>query len=236
MAAPAVASQPVLVELAGGEFLMGSDGHRPDERPAHAVRLRPFRAAERPVTNREYRLFVEATTAAAPRFWDEPDFSAPEQPVVGVSWLDAIAYAEWLSREIEIALRLPSEAEREFAARGGREGASWPWGDADPAALEALAAVAAIRAPHEPRDACRNAYGLYCLAENVHEWCADWYDRGYYARARADDPKGPPNGERRASRGGSWRHRVAFTRVSARSSLDPSFRYNDYGFRLFADA
>ena len=138
MAVPAVASQPALVELAGGEFLMGSDGHRPDERPAHLVHLGSFRAAERPVSNREYRLFVEATGAPAPRFWDQSDFGAPAQPVVGVSWLDAIAYADWLSGATELALRLPSEAEREFAARGGQEGAAWPWGDADPAALAAV--------------------------------------------------------------------------------------------------
>jgi formylglycine-generating enzyme required for sulfatase activity len=73
------------------------------------------------------------------------------------------------------------------------------------------------------------------MADNVHEWCSDWYDPEYYAVAPADQPSGPPAGARRASRGGSWRHQVKLTRLSARSSLDPSFRYNDYGFRVYAD-
>ena len=73
------------------------------------------------------------------------------------------------------------------------------------------------------------------MADNVHEWCSDWYDRSWYERSPSAAPTGPQSGQRRASRGGSWRHRVKFTRVSARSSLSPSYRYNDYGFRVYAD-
>ena len=90
--------------------------------------------------------------------------------------------------------------------------------------------------PHIPLDACRNGYGLYCMADNVHEWCSDWYDRNFYVGSPEHAPIGPASGVRRASRGGSWRHRIKFTRVSARSSLSPNYRYNDYGFRVYADA
>jgi formylglycine-generating enzyme required for sulfatase activity len=77
-----------------------------------------------------------------------------------------------------------------------------------------------------------NGYGLLDMGYNVHEWCSDWYDPGYYARSPLDDPRGPATGARRASRGGAWRHQIQVCRNAARSSLDPGFRYNDYGFRV----
>jgi formylglycine-generating enzyme required for sulfatase activity len=73
------------------------------------------------------------------------------------------------------------------------------------------------------------------MAENVHEWCSDWYSASYYAVSPAHSPPGPRTGDRRASRGGSWRHSVKFTRINARSSIPPAFRYNDYGFRVYSD-
>src|SRR4029453_7450563 len=76
-----------------------------------------------------------------------------------------------------------------------------------------------------------NGFGLHDISENVHEWCADWYDARYYADSPGETPPGPPAGSRRSSRGGSWRHQIKMTRVAARSSLPPSFRYSDYGFR-----
>jgi sulfatase modifying factor 1 len=72
------------------------------------------------------------------------------------------------------------------------------------------------------------------MTENVHEWCLDWYDAGYYAVSPTFAPTGPAAGRRKVSRGGAWRHSNKFTRVNARSSLDPSFRYSDFGFRVYA--
>jgi len=76
-----------------------------------------------------------------------------------------------------------------------------------------------------------NGFGLYGIAANVHEWCADWHDRAYYAVSPPLNPRGPESGVRRASRGGSWRHAITISRCAARSKIDPSFRYTDYGFR-----
>jgi len=215
---------------------MGDDAGRADERPAHAVGLAAFRAARRPVSNAEYAVFVAATGREPPPFLRDERFAAPGQPVVGVSWFDAVAYCRWLQAATGIPFRLPTEAEREHAARGGLADAAWPWGDEPPEALPSLAAIVRLEGPHPPGEECRNGYGLLCTADNVHEWCSDWYDAAYYARSPADAPAGPATGRRRASRGGSWRHQIKFNRIAARSSLDPSFHYNDYGFRVYADA
>ena len=225
-----------LITLPGGAFSMGADDRRRDERPAHPVTLAPFRAAEWPVSNDQYAAFVEQTDAPPPPFWSQQHFSIPDAPVVGISWYDAADYCEWLSDRTGIRFRLPTEAEREYAARAGLARADWPSPSPNWPDHATRASVAQAEHPHVPLEACRNAFGLYCMADNVHEWCSDWYDRNYYAISPSSAPTGPAAGSRRASRGGSWRHRIKFTRVSARSSLSPSYRYNDYGFRVYADA
>ena len=77
-----------------------------------------------------------------------------------------------------------------------------------------------------------NTYGLYNLGDNVHEWCVDWYDAGYYGYSPELNPRGPTSGSRKASRGGSWRHQIKVARTAARSSIPPGFKYADYGFRV----
>ena len=223
---------PQMVELPGGTFRMGNDSGRPDERPAHSVRLSPFAAAISPVTNAEYAAFVEAVGALPAPFLTEERFAAAEQPVVGISWFAAAAYCEWLSSESGLAFRLPTEAEREYAALGGLETGDWPWPGENSVFV---AAINGLDRPHAPAPECANGYGLRCMAENVHEWCSDWYDPAYYAVSPTENPAGPPAGKRKASRGGSWRHRDKTTRINARASLDPTFHYSDFGFRVYRD-
>lgn len=227
---------PELVAIPAGAFLMGNEAGRPDERPAHRVSLPAFQAGVRPVSNAQYRAFLAATGHEAPPFINDGRFCDPDQPVVGVSWHDAVAYCRWLAAETGIPFRLPTEAEREYASLGGLEAADWPWGYAAPESVAGLEAIARLGQPHVPSAVCRNGFGLLCMADNVHEWCSDWYDAVYYERSVTESPRGPATGNRRASRGGSWRHQIKFTRLSARSSLNPAFRYNDYGFRVYADA
>ena len=228
--------QPEFVTVPGGTFLMGKDDSRKDERPAHLVTIRSFAAAVAPVTNAQYAVFVAAAAIAPPPFLGEGRFAAAEQPVVGVNWFEAVAYCDWLgSRDggrYRRRYRLPTEAEREFAALGGLLGGDWPW-EGENAAFWTW--VSALDGPHAAAPECANNYGLRCMAENVHEWCGDWYATDYYAASPPQDPRGPDSGKRRASRGGSWRHREKLTRVNARSSLDPSFRYSDFGFRVYRD-
>ena len=211
---------------------MGCECGQENERPCHRVWVDGFGLGRFPVTNREYKTFVEENKALAPPFVSDPIFANAEQPVVGVSWDDAIAYCRWLSDRIGEEFRLPTEAEWERAARGGREGALYPWGDEAPwekhlAGCDPETGGPARVGVNEP-----NGFGIYDMSENVHEWCSDYYDYNYYHHSPERNPRGPSFGQRRASRGGSWRHRIKFSRCSARSSLPPSFKYADYGFRL----
>ena len=209
--------------LPGGAFLMGQKDGRDDERPVHRVTLAPFRLSRLPVTNADFAAFrpFEFTNAAL--------------PVTSVSWFQATEYCAWLSAQWGIGLRLPTEAEWEFAARGGLEQSRYPWGNAPP---ETRAGYAArwLRGPEPVGTAEPNAYGLFDLCENVHEWCSDWYVQDYYSESALENPQGPATGLRRASRGGAWRHHIKIARCAARSSLPPDFRYADYGFRVAADA
>jgi formylglycine-generating enzyme required for sulfatase activity len=224
---------PDLVLVPGGTFPMGKNGSRKDEQPAHRVSVAAFRAAVSPLTNAEYAAFLAETGGNPPPFLGEERFAAPEQPVVGINWFEATAYCEWLTARTGARCRLPTEAEREWAALGGPGSGDWPWhGEEHPLAAE----LSAMDRPHAPRPECANGYGLRCMAENVHEWCSDWYAGDYYAVSPVESPRGAGEGKRRASRGGSWRHSEKFTRINARSSLAPGFRYSDFGFRVYGDA
>ncbi len=233
-------ADPLLPDLRlvpAGACVMGDDAGRVDERPAHTVWTGDVLFARTPVTNAEYRRFLIATGHDPPRYWVDDRFNQPEQPVVAVSWFDAVAYCTWLSDAGGQRVRLPTEAEWEKAARGGRTAERFPWGD-DPAGWAADTALGEVRQelPYTVGQSVANGHDLLDMGYNVHEWCSDWYDPRYYAVSPAHDPRGPANGVRRSSRGGSWRHQVQVCRNAARSSLDPTYRYNDYGFRVVCDS
>lgn len=211
---------------------MGSGAGQPaqdDERPVHEVELDAFDCAVCPVTQAQYSAFLDATGHPAPREW--PGAIAVEDlPVAGVSWLDAQAYCRWRTEAGE-PMRLPTEAEWEYAARGGLAGALYPCGNAIPAWIPdggrgPLAGPWAVTLG-EP-----NGFGVLGIGANIHEWCADWHSQNYYLESPIRNPAGPASGVRRASRGGAWRHAVTMSRCAQRSKLDPSFRYTDYGFRV----
>jgi formylglycine-generating enzyme required for sulfatase activity len=207
------------VRVAAGPFVMGQpDGH-PGERPVHEVWVDAFEVATTPVTNAQWAAWLAAAGAPEPAFWRTPGFEAPDQPVVGVSWDEAATFAVWAGA------RLPTEAEWEKAARGGRAAARYPWGDTPPP-------PATFTAPPRVGSTPPNPLGLYDLAGVCHEWCADWYDERYYAVSPPRDPRGPAAGTRRVSRGGAWRHADPWSPVAHRSSLPPHLRYSDYGVRL----
>jgi sulfatase modifying factor 1 len=222
---------PITVPVPGGRFRMGSAAGRADEQPVRDVAVGAFALARTPVTRRQYAAFLATGVVALPPWWTHPAHADPDVPVVGVSWDDAVRYAEWLSATSGERWRLPHEAEWERAARGGRDAGRTAWGDdVPPGEIPA----GPIDGPWPAGRGTPNAYGLCDMGTIVHEWCADWYDAQWYARAGAE-VHGPATGERRASRGGSWRHRVRWSGPAARSSLPPAFRYEDYGFRVLRE-
>jgi formylglycine-generating enzyme required for sulfatase activity len=224
---------PVVLSVPGGGFRMGSDAGRPDEAPARRVFVSAFAIGRTPVTNSEFSAFLRRTGAPPPPWWGKPGFDAADQPVVGVSWHEAVGYAEWLGAEDGGRWRLPTEAEWERAARGGQADAATAWGDRLPAGEVPEGALAG---PWPVGRGTPNGFGLFDMGTIVHEWCADWYQADYYQAAPTDGPAGPAEGERRASRGGSWRHHVRWSSPASRSSLPPTFHYSDYGFRLVLEA
>ena len=196
----------------GGRFVMGADNLGDASQPPHPVRVSPFWLAETPVTNQQYRDFLEATQHPEPVLWRDRRFSAAEQPVVGVSWDDAVAFCAWLSKRCGRALALPSEAQWEFAARG-LDGRPYPWGPEPPDASRAVygldwqhgqpAAVGSVPGGRGP-------FGHLDLAGNVWEWCADvWDPEAYRRRAKQrGEPIDPivSSGDTsyRSLRGGGW--------------------------------
>lgn len=166
-----------------------------------------------------------------------------DHPVVHVSWNDALAYCVWAGRA------LPTEAQWEYAARGGLEAARYPWGDElepegkhmcnifqgvfpeENTAADGYASTAPVRS-YEP-----NGYGLWQMAGNVWEWCADWFLPRYYKRSALEDPTGPPFGEGRVIRGGSFLCHDSYChryRVAARSMNSPDSSSSHCGFRTVA--
>jgi sulfatase modifying factor 1 len=225
---------PILVSIPPGWFSMGSEVGQDNERPVHRVWIDEFQLAARQVTNADYTGFLRATGEPAPPFWGDLDFNDPLQPVVAVSWFEAVRYCDWLSTATCRRYRLPTEAEWERAARGGMEGYLFPWGNEPPHSLPNYN----TRWKGGPEPAAQyapNRYGLYDICENVHEWCSDWYQADYYPVSPACNPCGPESGTRRSSRGGSWRHHIKVSRCAARSSIPPEFQYADYGFRIACD-
>jgi formylglycine-generating enzyme required for sulfatase activity len=262
--------------LEGGAFLMGSNDSQSylAEEPPHRVTLKPFLAAAREVTVAEFRAFAEtsgyASTAersggawtlgddglfafAAGASWRDPGFpQGGDEPVVCVSWEDAVAYCDWLSllQGLEPAYsrsgeewscdwssrgyRLPTEAEWEFAARAGRAAKDkGPFGGV--AKAEAAGWVLGNSGGRTRAVGSKpaNANGLYDVCGNVFEWCWDRFGQDYYALSPPTDPRGPEIGQTRVLRGGSWASRPRNARSTQRYARAPDEPSSYVGFRLF---
>lgn len=214
-----------------GQFLMGSaDENAFDEGPVHRVYVAAFEMAQTPVTNHDYGIFLKKAKKEPSEWWENSAFNDPEQPVVGVNWHEAKEYCEWLSKKTGHNIRLPTEAEFEKAARGGLHGKKYPWGDEVSAGRYRIK-VGPLESPYKMKANPPNAYGLFDMVSNVHQWCLDGYDPNYYEESPERKPMGPVSFDRRAARGNSWKEDDLIATCAQRTSLAPYFRCDDFGFR-----
>jgi len=208
-----------------------------DELPVHNVCLSSFQISKYEVTNSQYKACVDAAVCSAPSnnssdsrtsYYGNTDYD--NYPVIYVNWNQASSYCAWVSG------RLPTEAEWEFAARGGLADKRHPWGDSDLTCTFG-ASNGAQYSSCSPNDTVSvgsfgsNGYGLYDMTGNVSEWIHDWYSSGYYSSSPTNDPQGPSSGSYRVIRGGDYGMFAAELRVSCRDYFDPVSSYHYFGFR-----
>lgn len=221
-----------LAYIPSGTFLMGSpeseegrDPARPRHETQHQVTLtKPFWMGTNQVTNAQYRCFVEATGHREPKYWDDSRYNLPNQPVLGVSWDDAVAYANWAG------MSLPTEAQWEYAARAGTRTCYWS-GDSE----SDLARVGWYTGNSDSimqavGEKPANPWGLHDVHGNAWEWTADWY--GDYPSSSQIDPTGPDSGSHRVIRGGSCFNIAKGNRVAGRGESVPFARGSYCGFRV----
>lgn len=227
-----------LVKIPGGTLMMGSpedEKGRDNDEALHEVIISSFFMGKYPVTNEQYYEFMlTQPDMREPRYWRNRNFNQPTQPVVGVSWENAMRFAKWSG------LRIPTEAEWEYACRAGT---TTPFHTGN-----CLSTDQANYDGNHPYSGCakgeyrektipvgslaKNDWGLYDMHGNVWEWCSDWYGEDYYEKSPASDPAGPASGSLRVLRGGGWYDGAGYCRSAFRNYDDPGFRYDDIGFRL----
>ena len=228
-----------MVLVKGGTFQMGED------KDAHQVTLSDFLIAKHQLTFEEYDAFCKATGRDLP---SDMGWSRGKRPVIKVNWFDAVDYCNWRSQREGLrevyqikqqqvspnwqanGYRLPTEAEWEYAARGGQQSQGFEYAGSNILDEVAWYDKNSGGKTHLVGEKKANELGLYDLSGNVWEWCWDWY--GDYPSKAIEDPKGPDTGTYRVRRGGSWRRNAIGARVAYRYNRNPDYRFNNVGFRL----
>ncbi len=206
-----------------------------NEIPQGKIFLDSFYITKFEITNKQYKRFLEDNPDyEKPAYWDNDNLNASEQPVVGVSWYDADAFCDWLSKKKKKNYRLPMEAEWEKAARA-TDGRAFPWGNKEPdikIVNFSLPYGKPMPVGYYPGGINRD-YKTMEMAGNIAEWCKDWYDENYYKNPKdTHNPEGPLSGREKVLRGGSFIDIAFFLRCTARSSYPPDTKKEFLGFRI----
>lgn len=248
---------PEMVLIEGGKQKIGQKdpdvhgkGNSVNEQPEHLVSIDSFYIGRTEVTVKQYYAFVKETRSHFPEWakvgsifniktGSDPKFRnsykglfSDDWPIVGVNWFDATAYCEWLSNKTGQKYRLPTEAEWEFAAKGGTFSQGYLYAGANMADDHAWYDANSFGHANETATAQPNEYELFDMSGNVSEWCSDWYSATYYQISPAKNPKGPATGTMKVIRGGSFSFDSFFLRTTARAFNPPDYISDDVGFRV----
>jgi formylglycine-generating enzyme len=241
-----------MVRVEGGTYKMGSkDSDKAadnDEQKEHDVTIKTFEISKFEVTVWEWKQYTKANKFKMPL---KPEWGWQDNyPINGITWEEAIAYCNWLSKKEKLqpvyskqgpnyvcnfkanGYRLPTEAEWEFAAKGGVKSKGYKFSGGNDANEVAWHKAISKNSPHTVGTKLPNELGLYDMSGNVWEWCWDWYNKDYYKIEKGDNPKGPEMGERKCVRGGSWDSQVNYLRPANRISTPPNKTHEFYGFRV----
>lgn len=224
-------TMPEIILVEGGSFHMG--GYvRDSEEPLHRVVLDTYYIGKYPITVGQYRAFCAITGKSMPTV-DNGWAGSEHVPVVNVTYGDAVYYCDWLSENYGRGWRLPTEAEWEYAARGGCRSKGYIYSGSDDLSVVGWFAGNANGRPVIVGRKQANELGIYDMSGNIWEWCKDWYDTEYYTSSPISNPQGPPSGTCRVLRGGAYDDIPLTCRVAHRSSHTPGTAHRiNSGFRV----
>lgn len=221
-------NEMILVD--GGEFKMGNIIGGKDEQPEHNVKINSFYIGKYEITVKQFRNFCKATTK------EMPDNNLPwidNHPMSYVSWYDGVNFCKWLSELTGYSFRLPTEAEWEYAAKGGRKDKGFKFAGSDNINNVAWYSLNSGGYSHvEVGKLSPNELGIYDITGNVWEWCSDWYGKNYYQISQVKNPQGLPSGLAKVARGGSWREQANSITKTFRFYMTPTASSNYMGFRV----
>ncbi len=215
---------PGMVFVPGGSFQMGSDDGEDDEKPVHTVQLDDFYIGKYEVTQKQWREVMGENPSSFQ--------GCDDCPVEQVSWNDVQEFIQKLNAQTGQNYRLPTEAEWEYAARGGQKSQGYQYAGSNNIDEVAWYDGNSGRKTHPVGQKRPNELGLYDMSGNVREWCSDWYGSDYYASSPEFNPRGPASGSSRVVRGGSWRYLSEVCRVAYRNNFLPEDGFNLLGLRL----
>ncbi len=222
--------KPEVVLVEGGTFRMGSNSGENDESPVHSVTLNTYSIGKYEVTVGQYKAFCNETGRSMP---EAPSWGWQDRhPMVSVTYNDAVAYCNWLGEKFGGDWRLPTEAEWEFAARGGNKSKGYTYAGANDLETVAWFVDNAGGQTNSVGRKKPNELGIYDMSGNVWEWCRDWYGENYYSSSPGSNPRGPSSGSHRVLRGGGWDNLAANCRVAYRNGSTPDGRGSSIGFRV----
>ncbi len=213
-----------MVWVTGGRFIMGNHSGEADERPEYEVVIDGYSISKYPVTQRQWTTIMGSNPS---------EFVGCDQcPIDRVSWDEAQQFIEILNKLTGKKYALPTEAEWEYAAKGGPKTQGYRYSGSDNIDAVAWHAGNSGRHPHPVGEKAPNELGLYDMTGNVWEWCQDWYNKNYYEVRESNNPTGPASGAARVRRGGSWFTQSINCKTSTRNSVKQDYRDDSGGFRL----